>query len=84
MPLPITQEFKQIAERFYSLWNILNCIGAVDGKHVRIEKLSNSGSNNFNYKDYHSVILMTCCDSDGLFTMIECGYAGRNNDGGIF
>ena len=27
---------------------------------------------------------MACCDADGLFTMIETGYAGRNSDGGIF
>ena len=27
---------------------------------------------------------MVCCDADELFTMIECGYAGRNSDGGIF
>lgn len=84
MPIPTKQEWKQIADRFYSVWNIPNCIGAVDGKHVRIEKLPNSGSTNFNYKGYHSIVLMACCDADGLFTMIECGYAGRNSDGGIF
>lgn len=84
MPIPTKQEWTQIAEQFYSMWNIPNCIGAVDGKHVRIEKLPNSGSTNFNYKGYHSIVLMACCDADGLFTMIECGYAGRNSDGGIF
>lgn len=39
---------------------------------------------NFYYKDYHSVVLLGCCDADGIFKMIECGYAGRNSDGGIF
>lgn len=29
-------------------------------------------------------MLLGCCDADGLFTMIETGYAGRNSDGGIF
>jgi hypothetical protein len=54
-------------------------------KHVRTEKFPNTGSTNFNYKSYHFVVLMVCCDaSDGLFTMIETGYAGRNSDGGIF
>jgi len=26
---------------------------------------------------------MACCDADGLLTIIESGYAGRNSDGGI-
>ena len=83
MPLPTKQQWKQIAERFPCLWNLPNCIGAIDGKHIRIEKLPKSGSCHFNYKGYHSVVLMAC-DADGLFTMIESGYAGRNSDGGIF
>lgn len=84
MPVPNRKQWKTIAERFESLWNLPNCIGALDGKHVRIEKFANTGSTNFNYKSYHSVVLMACCDADGLFTMIETGYAGRNSDGGIF
>lgn len=41
-------------------------------------------SSNFNYKAYHSTVLLGCSDDDGLFTMIETGYAGQNSDGGIF
>lgn len=84
MPVPTREHWKLIADRFESIWNLPNCIGALDGKHVRIEKFPNTGSQNFNYKSYHSVVLMACCDADGLFTMIESGYAGRNSDGGIF
>ncbi|XP_071054097.1 uncharacterized protein [Onthophagus taurus] len=84
MSLPNTEKWKQIASRFFELWQLPNCLGAIDGKHIRIQKYPNSGSTNFNYKNYHSVVLFGCCDAEGLFTTIECGYAGRNSDGGIF
>lgn len=84
MPTPTEENWKLIAQRFYSLWNLPNCLGALDGKHIRIEKLPGSGSSNFNYKMYHSIVLLACSDADGFFTTIETGYAGRNSDGGIF
>lgn len=84
MQVPKREQWRSVAQWFETFWNLPNCIGAIDGKHVRIEKFANSGSSNFNYKSYHSIVLMACCDADGLFTMIETGYAGRNSDGGIF
>lgn len=84
MPTPTKENWKLIAQRFYSLWNLPNCLGALDGKHIRIEKLPGSGSSNFNYKMYHSIVLLACSDADGFFTTIETGYTGRNSDGGIF
>lgn len=84
MAVPDTNKWKQIAERYYTLWNMPNCLGSLDGKHFKIKKYPNTGSANFNYKNYNSVILMACADADGLFTMIEVGYAGRNSDAGIF
>lgn len=84
MPVPTTDEWKEIAKRYYELWNLPNCLGSIDGKHIRIQKFPNTGSANYNYKGYHSIILLGCCDADGYFTSIECGFAGRNSDGGVF
>nr|CAI5858546.1 unnamed protein product [Callosobruchus analis] len=84
MPCPTHDRWMSIAQRFQAIWNLPNCIGALDGKHIRIEKLPNTGSTNFNYKSYHSIVLLGCCDADGIFAVIETGYAGRNSDGGIF
>ena len=84
MEIPSTEKWKHISNRFYEIWNMPNCLGAMDGKHIRIQQLPNSGSTNYNYKNYHSIILFAVCDADGLFTMIETGYAGRNSDGGVF
>lgn len=68
---------KNIAERYELLWNLPSCIGSID-------KLLNTGSSNLNYKAYHSIVLLGCCDADSLFTMVETEYAGRNSDSGIF
>lgn len=84
MPIPNRDQWIQTSQRFQDLWNLPNCLGSIDGKHIRIQKLPGSGSENFNYKSFHSLVLMACADADGYFTMIETGYAGRNSDGGIF
>ena len=39
-------------------------VGAVDGKHVRIEKFDGVGSETYNYKNFHSTILMAIVDAD--------------------
>jgi len=70
MSKPNKDQWENIAERYKLLWNLPNCIGSIDGKHIRIEKLPNTGSSNFNYKAYNSIVLLGCCDADGLFTMV--------------
>lgn len=87
MPIPNINQWNKIAEQFYLLWNLPNCVGAIDGKHMRIEKLPKSGSSNFNYKTWVPFCCINphaCCDADGLVTFIETGFAGRNSDGGVF
>jgi hypothetical protein len=54
---PSQEKWKAITEDFWNIWNFPNGIAAVDGKHVNIEALANSGSVYFNYKKTFSVIL---------------------------
>lgn len=84
MKQPTTNDWLHISSQFLEKWNIPNCLGAIDGKHIRIKKPSNSGSSYFNYKEFFSINLMTCCDANGLFTTIDVGDYGRNNDAGVF
>lgn len=70
--LPIHEKRLQISDRFFELWNLLNCLGAIDGKHFRIKCFPTTGSTYFNYKSYFSIILMACVDADGLFTTYIC------------
>ncbi|KAJ8874169.1 hypothetical protein PR048_025011, partial [Dryococelus australis] len=63
--------------------NVPNCIGSVDGKHIRIRSYDYSGSNNFNYVYYFSTVLMAPADADALFVTIDVGAPCRNIDGGV-
>ena len=52
MPLPTEEQWKYTADDFYTKWNIPNCLGVIDGKHVNIQAPANSGSLFYNYKSF--------------------------------
>jgi hypothetical protein len=59
------EEWRAIADQFYSKWDYPNALGALDGKHVHIQKPANSGSRYFNYKSTFSIVLMGLVDANG-------------------
>ncbi len=65
---PTTEaEWLEIADRFSSRWNFHNCLGVMDGKHIAIKCPRGGGSLYFNYKKFHSIILMALVDADYMF-----------------
>jgi len=63
------------ANEFYERTNFPNCIGAVDGKHIRIRKPNESGSQFFNYKKFYStvLVLVVVVDADCCSIPVEVG-----------
>lgn len=52
------EDWKTVADDFYTRWDYPNCIGALDGSHILIEPPPKSGSYYFNYKGENSIVLM--------------------------
>ncbi|KAE9522886.1 hypothetical protein AGLY_016697 [Aphis glycines] len=69
---------------FMEKWNFPRCIGAVDGKHDMIQAPPNSGSEFYNYKGFHSIVLLAVVDFDYKFILVDIGCNGRHNDSSIF
>lgn len=76
-------EWKQVALEFKTLWDFDNCLGAIDGKHVLINKPPNSGSYFYNYKGTFSVVLFAVVNANYEFLYVHSGTNGRVSDGGV-
>ncbi|CAH2003180.1 unnamed protein product [Acanthoscelides obtectus] len=84
MPTPTKETFVQASSEFQELWNFPNCIGCIDGKHVRIMCPPHSGTLFFNYKKYYSIVLLAICDAKYRFLVIDVGGFGKQSDGATF
>ncbi|KAJ8019743.1 Protein ALP1-like [Holothuria leucospilota] len=78
------EEWEEVAARFSSRWNYHNCLGAVDGKHIAMKKPPNAGSYYYNYKGFHSTVLMAVADATYKFLYVDFGAEGGASDGGTW
>lgn len=58
------EEWKAIADEYFREWNFPNVLGAVDGKHFAIECPEYGGSQYYNYKQFHSTVMLAMCDAN--------------------
>ncbi|KAB0794318.1 hypothetical protein PPYR_11157 [Photinus pyralis] len=77
------EKWISIINDFYNIWQLPNCMGSIDGKHVRIHAPSHSGSLYVNYKNFFSIVLLAVCDARYSFTYVDVGAYGSQSDGGI-
>ena len=82
MALPTPEQWRQHALDYQEEWQFPNCVGAIDGKHVMMEKPANSGSINYNYKGFCSIVLMAVADAKCRFRFISVG--SQESDGGVW
>lgn len=84
IPLPKDDQLKRISNQYLLRWNFPNCVGAIDGKHIRMKAPINSGSLYYNYKEFYSMVLLAVVDADCKFIAIDVGSYGREGDAGIY
>ncbi|KAM3936839.1 uncharacterized protein RB166_001486 [Leptodactylus fuscus] len=84
MPEPKSEDWLWIADGFQKVAHFPNCVGALDGKHIRVKKLARSGSLFYNYKQFFSVVLLALADSDYKFVIVDIGAYGSSADAAIF
>ncbi|XP_060807837.1 uncharacterized protein LOC132903452 [Amyelois transitella] len=84
IPELTTDRFQKIASDFDVRANFPHCIGAIDGKHIRMCNPANSGSLFFNYKSFFSMVLLAVVDSNYKFTFVDIGAYGKECDSTVF
>ena len=78
---PTTAEgWKEIVASYSSQWNFHHVLGAFDGKHIRIRCPANGASQFYNYKGYHSIVLLALFDGNYRFMWVRVGAPGAAAD----
>lgn len=84
MKVPTKNEWYEIARNFCLKANFPHCLGAIDGKHIRVIKPKRSGSMFLNYKHYFSIVLMAVVDTNYNYIFIDVGAYGKECDSNVF
>lgn len=71
-----------MSKDFQDRWQFVNCGGSMDGKHIRIIPPAKTGSTYYNYKHFHSFVLMALVNSNYEFIYVDVGKNGRHSDAG--
>lgn len=84
MPEMDEDAWLKTASEFHRKTQFPNCIGAIDGKHIRIRQPNSSGSLFYNYKNFFSIVLLGIVDANYCFISVDIGSYGSSSDSYAF
>jgi len=61
--------WNKVASDFLQLWNMPNCLGAIDGELIHVQRPIRCGEQYFNYKRSFSVNMMAVVDEHYQFML---------------
>ena len=73
----------KIARGFETVWNMPHVLGALHGKHIRIQSHQITGTLLHHYIGFFSLVMLAICDAKYNFTLEDIGQYGSNNDNGV-
>ena len=79
-PTSSNDDWKNIEKDIRDYWYILHVVGAIDGKHIRIQCPKKTGTLYHNYKGFFHLVLLVICDAWYCFTLFDVAQHGSNND----
>lgn len=78
MQTPSTEEeWLAVSNEFEIKWNFPHVIGAMDGKHVTLQRPINISTDYDNYKNFPSIVLFALVDANYKFLFVNVGSKGR-------
>ncbi|XP_065367445.1 uncharacterized protein LOC135960148 [Calliphora vicina] len=80
---PTTSQYADIADDFKNKYEIPNCVGLIDGKHVSIRYRVMDKTTTYN-KSNLSMILLGVCDAKYKFTAVSVENFDKKNENAIF
>lgn len=78
------ERWEEVAQGFEKYAHFPNCIGAIDGKHIRLIQPAHTGSLYYNYKSFFSTVLLAICDANYSFLYVDVGAYGKSSDAAVF
>ncbi|XP_015904282.2 uncharacterized protein [Parasteatoda tepidariorum] len=78
--LSSTEELIDARDAFKDRWVFPQCLGAIDGTHIKIQPPKMHATSYYNYKSFYSIVLIAVVDYNYQFTYVNIGSPGRNND----